>query len=116
MHKWIARITLGVFFIWILPLGIFIKPSQAKKFCDGQRAICLCAHLVAKQKSGAGKMISAEHGTIAKESSSPGGSPNQFLAVSDSHLSRIIGSDYSQDQSGLYSFRLCRLIEHIPKV
>lgn len=51
MQRTLSLTVLAIFFIWILPLGAFIKPSQEKKVCNGQRAICLCSHLIiAKQK------------------------------------------------------------------
>ena len=41
-EKIIILIFIISFILWILPLGFFIKPSQEKFACDGQRAICMC--------------------------------------------------------------------------
>ncbi|MCA9401255.1 MAG: hypothetical protein KC713_06485 [Candidatus Omnitrophica bacterium] len=48
-HKTLDITILVIFLIWILPLGIFIKPDMEKKACNGRRAICLCRHLITKQ-------------------------------------------------------------------
>src|SRR5208283_4955065 len=48
MRETVGGLTAVVFFIWLLPLGIFIKPSQEKVACDGQRAICMCHAFVPK--------------------------------------------------------------------
>ncbi len=79
MRKIIFSITALVFLIWILPLGIFIKPSQEKVACNGQRAICLCTHRLGKPvaKSAAYKGI----GAAQKKHNEAGGAGLDFLAA-----------------------------------
>jgi len=77
MRAWCSIFTGILFFVWILPLGAFIKPSDEKKACNGKRAICLCSHLFAKQTAKyAGK-------TLLKNASSAGESSN---GVPSSHF------------------------------
>ncbi len=105
-----------MFFIWILPLGVFIRSSDAKRFCDGQRAICLCAHLVAKHKSPTVKVIAAQNGGVAKESPPSGGGGNHYLVTGKSGMPGSLLSKYSGETASLYSLTVHRPIEHVPKV
>jgi hypothetical protein len=58
MRAHISTITAAIFLVWILPLGIFIKPDEEKLACNGKRAICMCSHLLAKQTAKfAGKIL-----------------------------------------------------------
>jgi hypothetical protein len=34
------------FFVWLLPLGAFIKGSMEKIACNGQRAFHMCTHMM----------------------------------------------------------------------
>jgi hypothetical protein len=116
MHNAISSVTALLFFIWILPLGIFIKPSQEKMACNGQRAICLCSHLVAKQEpKNAGKTIYKGSGSAQKEQNGSGGSSHHFLhAQKKPQINKQI-SLYRQQQSSMYSLLVIRSIEHVPK-
>ena len=38
--------------MWLLPLGVFIKPSQEKTACDGQRPFHMCS-MIAKVRTDA---------------------------------------------------------------
>ena len=115
--KWTmtSSLIILIFFIWILPLGVFIRPSDAKKFCDGQRPVCLCAHLLAKQKSSPAKLAAAKHAGVEKEASSAGGGGNYYLAVGKSGISGLLLSKYFQETSSLYSLVVPRSIDHVPK-
>ena len=117
MRKVILLGTVLLFFIWILPLGVFIKPSQEKMACNGQRAICLCSHLIAKQAAkDVGKTIYNGSGESPKEQNGSSGSSNPFLSVQKkSQVNRQV-SLYHQQQSVLYSLLVVRSIEHVPKV
>lgn len=116
MRYFVSVLTALLFFIWILPLGIFIKPSQEKVVCNGQRAICLCSHLIAKQEAkNAGKAIYKVSGTAQKEQNGPGGSSHHFLVVQKKNQINRQLSSYHQQQSFPYSFLVIRSIEHVPK-
>ncbi len=116
MRRFIGFLTVLLFFIWILPLGIFIKPSQEKVACDGQRAICLCSHLIAKQEAkNAGKTIYKGSGAAQKEQNGPGGSSHHFLVAQKKNQINRQLSLYHQQQSFLYSLLVVRSIEHVPK-
>jgi len=108
-------LTLLLFLIWILPLGVFIRPSDAKKFCDGQRPVCLCPKLLAKKKSPQVKLVAAQHAGVEKEASSPSGGGHYYLAAGKSGISGPLLSKYFQETSSLYSFVVPRSIEHVPK-
>jgi hypothetical protein len=105
-----------LFFIWILPLGVFIKPSQEKVACGGQRAICLCSHTEAKVKStpvkGYGFHKSAENN---KEASASGGTGHSYLAAH--HLLQKLLTALVLNESTYLAYRnpFVSSIEHIPK-
>ena len=116
MRKTVWSVTLFLFFIWILPLGAFIKPAQEKTACNGRRAICLCSHLVAKQQAkSSGKVYySAASSVQEKEHSSPSAS-HHFLLAQNNNQDNPHFASYLQQQSLLYSFDVLRFIEHVPK-
>ena len=117
MRYLIASITLFLFFVWILPLGAFIKPSQEKTACDGQRAICMCSHLAApKSSSASGRMIYKSSGGETQKEHSGGGSSNQFLLTQNRPQINKQASFYYHQQVPLYSLLLIQSIEHIPKI
>lgn len=117
MRKIILLLTVLLFFIWILPLGVFIKPSQEKKVCNGQRAICLCSHLIAKRvaKDASKTIYKGGGGAGQKEQSGPGGASHHYLYVQKKNRFNRQYSSYHQKQSILYSFLVIRPIEHVPK-
>jgi len=64
-----------------LPLGIFIKPSQEKVVCDGQRAICMCHAFVPKASASAVEPgINLKAGTSSNKENPSGG--NYFVSTS----------------------------------
>jgi hypothetical protein len=48
MKRLLASLLLLGFILWVLPLGYFIKPSQEKSICDGQRGLCMCHVFIPK--------------------------------------------------------------------
>ena len=117
MRNIVAATTALLFLIWILPLGIFFKPSQEQIACNGQRAICLCSHLMAKQEAkNVGKTIYKGSGSSQKEQNGSGGSSNQFLLTQKKNQSNNQISLYHRQQSILYSLLVVRSIDHVPKV
>lgn len=109
-------LTVVLFIVWILPLGIFVKPNQEKMFCNGKRAMCMCSRLAAKQTSGktAKVALNNESGPQKEESSSSSG-PYLFLVQNSAKADRKI-SLFFKEQSILHSFLVVRAIEHVPKV
>ena len=114
MRKRIAAITLLLFFIWILPLGVFIKPSQEKLACDGQRAFCMCHHLLAKQLAKmAGQILLKNGGAPDKESSTAANS--HFLPHTGVYTRAAASTALYMDKTALYSLLVPRMAEHVPK-
>ncbi len=117
MRKGILVATLLFFFIWILPLGFFIKPAQEKKVCNGQRAICLCSKSLAKSPGQWTDKILLKNGTNTnKEASGLSGASQNYLVAQTSHSIHKDRSSYYQQQSLLYFVFVARPIEHVPKV
>jgi len=106
-------LILFCFFVWILPLGTFIKPSDENKVCGGQRAICLCSHQPAVV-TGAGK-ASITKGGVQKEQA-PSGGANEYLAalnIKNIFSPNVIG--FLEDSQFLYALPYTTPIEHVPK-
>ncbi|MCA9408094.1 MAG: hypothetical protein KC733_05355, partial [Candidatus Omnitrophica bacterium] len=78
MQRFLSIVILVLFFIWILPLGAFIKPNQEKKACHGRRAICLCSHLIAKQLAKMADKVLLKQGHSSTEKESSGSPENSF--------------------------------------
>lgn len=117
MRKGVLLATLLLFIIWILPLGFFIKPSQEKKVCNGQRAICLCSKFLAKSSGQWTDKILLKNGTNTnKEASGFGGTSQNYLVAQTSNSIYKYRSSYYQQQSFLYFVFVARPIEHVPKV
>jgi len=81
VRRLILSLTVVLFLIWILPLGYFIKPSQEKIACDGQRGICMCCCHIFKKVSPGKVMLSCSTQGTSKEASSSGGASNYFLST-----------------------------------
>ncbi|MCB9771606.1 MAG: hypothetical protein H6754_03565 [Candidatus Omnitrophica bacterium] len=102
------------FVLWILPLGVFIKPIDEKKVCDGKRAICMCSHMV-KTKTGAAKKFLKVHVPISEKDTSSSGSSN-YLAAELKDINSFSGSQFLNHIPNLYSFAVSKSVEHVPKV
>ncbi len=116
MHRFVSSIVLILFFVWILPLGVFIKPSQEKLACDGLRLICMCSNITKSTAKNNAKIIYKGSGSVQKEPSSAGGSSQQFLLTFNKNRNDQHVSFYDQEYSHLYSLLVTRPIEHVPKV
>ena len=46
--RFLTSFVLLCLFLWLLPLGAFIKPSQEKIACDGHRAFHMCSMMMGK--------------------------------------------------------------------
>lgn len=116
MPKTISLTTALLFFIWILPLGVFIKPAQEKFACNGQRAICLCSHLMAKKSSSQPAKIINPSGGTQKDAGGPGGANHDFWLTEANLMIPQKISKYLHQPTCLYSFLDDKSIEHVPKV
>src|SRR5258708_462277 len=82
MKRSLGSLLVLSFVLWILPLGNFIKPSQQRLACDGQRAICMCHALVFKAVDKAMEVgMGLKTGSSANKEKSSGGSGNYFVAA-----------------------------------
>ena len=115
MSRIFSILTLLAFFLWIIPLGVFIKASQEGKFCGGQRAICLCSvNFQTKQAKNLKPML-ANAGQVSKESNSSGGSNREFFTAKF-----FLNTSYIQQTFCLLDFYptaalFIKSIEHVPK-
>ncbi len=114
MRTTLRALTALLFFIWLLPLGIFIKPSQEKVACDGQRAICMCHAFIPKVSANAIEPgINLKAGTSSnKENPSAG---NYFVSAK---LAVILNSNLTalfQNQFFPYKNPFLLSLEHVPK-
>ena len=121
MSKVFSCVATLIFFVWLLPLGAFIQPSQEKKVCGGLRAICLCAPVSQLEKSsGHARTMHLVRTGVTQESPSTspaGGGGENFLfptarALPHPPLTEVA---FSQREF-LYSLLLLKNIEHVPKV
>ncbi len=110
-------IILLCFFIWILPLGAFIRVTDEQEVCGGQRAICLCSHHLAKNKSSShGKVVIVNPGGVNKEAGSAGGPGHDFLLENRKDIANSSISNYFEKIPNLYNLLISKSIDHVPKV
>jgi hypothetical protein len=108
-------IIIFCFFVWILPLGAFIKPSDEIKVCGGQRAICLCSNKSAVVKvGGLGKVVITK-GSTQKEQAQSGGASEYLAALNIKNIFRPNVIGFIDDGQFLYAPPYTIPIEHVPK-
>jgi hypothetical protein len=114
MKSLVVSCTVLLFFVWLLPLGVFIKPSQEKVVCDGQRAICMCHAFVPKASDKAMEPgINLKAGASSnKENSSAG---NYFVSVKPAVILNLHLKSLFQNQFFPYKSPFLVLLEHVPK-
>ncbi len=78
-------------FLWVLPLGNFIKPTQEKSACGGGRAMHMCTMGMGKVQaptSDASKISFTNPGSVEKTNKPSGGSAgNDFIDLASIHTS-----------------------------
>ncbi len=111
MRRIVSLIIIVIFLIWLFPLGVFIKPTDEKKVCGGQRAICLC-----KGKPGTPQKLAFSHPPSNEKETAPSGGSHHYLAASDHRNNSLISTKLIDYSSSLYSLTFCKSIEHVPKV
>jgi hypothetical protein len=117
MRKIIPLLAVCLFFIWLLPLGVFIKPSQEKIACGGQRAICLCSNAASNAKKTPTGGYGLKTNSSNKESSASNGKAGHEYLVLNPFV--VNNSAIRLDQDSMFvAYRnpYLKLIEHIPKV
>lgn len=83
MRKLVALFSAACVFLWILPLGAFIRPSQEKTACDGKRAFHMCSmgFFSNEQKEPTSQKISFTSGSgVEKTNKSASGSGGNDFA------------------------------------
>ena len=113
----VCALTAALFFIWVLPLGVFIGPSQEKTACNGQRAMCLCSHIQAKAKSGPVQSVGLKANSDSnKESSASGGAAGHYYLAAHLFVQNNLNQSAVTDPAFLaYCNPSIRSVEHIPK-
>lgn len=117
MRKFSATVTLVLFFVWIMPLGLFISRENEEEACFGKRAICLCSQLVEKQlrKRGFTTFLKAGASTENTQAGSATGSPNYILSIRQLLLVHNQLA-FTQRNLTLHQSLFVRPIDHVPKV
>jgi hypothetical protein len=114
MPRAVSSILLITFTLWIMPLGIFIKPFLQKMACDGQRAICMCHAFVPKSSGKAmerGINFRAAPGT-QKENPSGG---NMFVSARSTSGHDVKFNFFFVKNPFFYTNPLSASLEHVPK-
>jgi len=115
MFRIFSTIILLAFFIWILPLGAFIKISQEGRICGGQRAICLCSVNFHVKPSKSLKPVLTNVGQVSKESSS--GGANREFSIEKYFLTTTLRQERFTRASFIPAATFfIKFIEHVPKV
>ena len=104
------------FILWILPLGVFIKPSLEKLACDGQRAMCMCRVMMPKSsgKPMEAGMVLKTVPAQAKENSSPAG--NYFLSNRPTIILNLSSVLLFENPHLFYKNPTLALLDQVPKV
>ena len=118
MKKALLSFIVIAFFIWLLPLGVFIKPSQEKTACGGQRAICMCQVQMTKSQSKPLEGISLKGGSNQKNenASAKGGGSNYFTIALFKGQQDLVLARLFENESLRYTNPYSASFEHVPKV
>lgn len=84
MKRLFSFVTVVCFSAWLLPLGNFIKPSQEKTACGGDRAFHMCSMMAPAQiddNSSAGKVSFTSASGVEKTQKSPASAGNDLFAA-----------------------------------
>ena len=90
LFRFFSFFVLICLFVWLLPLGAFIKPSQEKIACDGHRAFHMCCMMLGKVNPNPSSKISfttaSDFGHGAKSSAAGG---DDFLPIKNKQYPSI---------------------------
>lgn len=106
--------------LWLMPLGYFIKPSQEKTACDGQRPFHMCS-MMKSSGSGiqfTGKLTVQPNAGDVKTAKSSSASGDDFLLMTKKKLllKSIAGLRVHQSDLLLFQSAVLRPIDHPPRV
>jgi hypothetical protein len=110
MNKVFGSFLVISFVLWVLPLGVFIKSSQEKLACDGQRAICMC-HAMVLKSPGAGLKI----GPSTNKENSSGGGANYFVSARPVIALNLKSASFFENQYLCYKSPFLAALEYVPK-
>lgn len=116
MKQLISLLTALMLFIWILPLGVFIKPSQEKSACGGLRAVCMCHHAdagvmnIPVQGAGFKASVTTHHEPLTSGTSAG----NYFLLTDAPAIERLNISFIDRNLYFYYRNPSLKLLDHVP--
>jgi hypothetical protein len=116
MKRVLTIVLLAAFIFWILPLGFFIKPSQEKIACDGQRAICMCHVMIkshASDKNVSSGLSLKMTSSLNKENSSVGA---YYLSCKSTPVLQLKRISFFHPQAFSYQNPFFDLIDAVPKI
>ena len=117
MKKLLSFFLMVSFILWILPLGVFIKPSQQKIACDGQRAICMCHAFVPKSMGKAMEPgIALKAGSSTSKENSSGGGGNYFVSAKPPVVLNLQLASIFENQHLCYKNPFLAALEYVPKI
>jgi len=116
MSKLTTSLLLTSFILWILPLGIFIKPSQEKFACDGQRAMCMCRVMMHKSSDKVITGIVLKVGTSTNKENSSGGASNYFMSAKQIIVPNLKSTLFFKNQKLYYINPCLNALEYVPKI
>jgi hypothetical protein len=102
------------FTLWIMPLGIFIKPSQQKLACDGQRAICMCHAFIPKADISIDSGVMLKAGSPTNNASSSAG--NYFVSTKPLLVLQARTGFLFESPHFCYKSPFIISLEHVPKI
>lgn len=101
---------------WILPLGYFIKPSQEKIACDGQRAFHMCTmNLVKPASEAADSRVKFTNPGTTTEKAKDSGMGAQTLLQNPVNFYPPFGFQFLKFRSTLSLSSISNPIDHPPQ-
>ena len=118
VRRFITLLTTICLAVWIMPLGAFIKPSQEKIACDGQRPFHMCRMMSGKVRPDnefSSKISFSNASNVNAQAKSAASAGTHFSAPqTDSH--DRAASHFAGEFAQISIFPLIlRSIEHVPK-
>jgi hypothetical protein len=85
MKRFISLLSALTIFVWIMPLGAFIKPSQEKTACGGHRAFHMCSMGQAPPSNpeSSSKACFKNNGQTHRQAQSSASGENDFVIARD---------------------------------
>jgi hypothetical protein len=115
MKRLLPSLLVVSFILWILPLGSFIKPSQEKLACDGQRAMCMCHVLILKSDKVMEPGLMIKAGSSANKENSSGSGNNYFVSARPALALNVHAASIFDNQFLTYKNPYLAALEYVPK-